>query len=296
MEDNDDRFSEAMEGNSNDGAAKRQASTRSDASDVHRVGVRNIPFYPDKPALWFAMLEGQFVLANITSDTTKFYHTIAMLDHQYAIEVEDVIESPPATDKYDKLKSELIKRLSASKERKVKQLLDHEQLGDRKPSQFLRHLQHLAGPSVPEDFIRTIWTSRLPSSMQTIIASQATSPLEAIADLADRIQDIVPASPCVASTSASTSSHRRSTDDRLDMMAEQIEKLTQQVYALSTRSSRPRTNSRSTKDNRRQRSRSRSQASYRKYPLCWYHSKFGSKAHSCIKPCNFSAENGQGGR
>ncbi|GBP14206.1 hypothetical protein EVAR_7635_1 [Eumeta japonica] len=35
-----------------------------------------------------------------------------------------------------------------SKERKLKQLL-HEELGDRKPSQFLRHLQGLAGPTSP---------------------------------------------------------------------------------------------------------------------------------------------------
>ncbi|XP_028177954.1 uncharacterized protein LOC114365551 [Ostrinia furnacalis] len=279
----------------NGSASKGQHSSQSDTSDVHRVGVRNIPFYPDKPSLWFSMLEGQFILSNITSDTTKFYHAIGMLDHQYAIEVEDVIESPPQTDKYDKLKSELIKRLSASKERKVKQLLDHEQLGDRKPSQFLRHLQHLAGPNVPEDFIRTIWTSRLPSSMQTIIASQATSSLESVADLADRIQDIVPASPCVASTSRLPSSHHQTTDDKFDMMAKQIERLTQQVHALTTHSSRSRSNAR-TRDGKGNRSRSRSQASYRKYPVCWYHSKFGSKAHSCVKPCNFQAENGQGGR
>lgn len=283
-----------MEDSSSD-APKGQPSSQSDTSDVHRVGVRSIPFYPDKPSLWFSMLEGQFILANITNDTTKFYHAIGMLDHQNAVEVEDIIESPPQSDKYSKLKSELIKRLSASKERKVKQLLDHEQLGDRKPSQFLRHLQHLAGPNVPADFIRTIWTSRLPSSMQTIIASQAESLLENVAELADRIQDIVPVAPCLASTSTPSSSHQRSTADKLDMMAEQIERLTQQVHELTARSSRSRSKSRN-KDCKRDRSRSRSQSSYRKYPTCWYHSKFGSKAHSCSKPCDFHAENRQGGR
>lgn len=281
-----------MDDNRNAGSSGRDSS-KSDTGDVYRVGIRNIPFYPDKPSLWFSMLEGQFVLANITTDSTKFYHVIGMLDHQYAVEVADVIESPPENDKYEKLKSELIKRLSASKERKVKQLLDHEELGDRKPSQFLRHLQHLAGSGIPEDFIRTIWTSRLPSSMQTIIASQLQLPLDNLADLADRIHDIAPPSPHVASASTSylaSSSHQNQSEDKIDQMSKQIEKLTKQVYALTMRNNRSRSPFR--RNHRYQnRSRSRSQSSYRKYPVCWYHAKHGSKASKCQKPCDYKAEN-----
>ncbi|XP_063530698.1 uncharacterized protein LOC134741736 [Cydia strobilella] len=43
---------------------------------------------------------------------------MAQLEPQYAAEVEDIITSPPEEDKYGKLKTELIKRLSASRERK----------------------------------------------------------------------------------------------------------------------------------------------------------------------------------
>jgi hypothetical protein len=39
-------------------------------------------------------------------------------------------------------------------------------MGDRKPSQFLRHLRCLA-PDVSDSLIRSIWTSRLPSYLQT---------------------------------------------------------------------------------------------------------------------------------
>jgi hypothetical protein len=44
-------------------------------------------------------------------------------------------------------------------------------MGDRQPSQFLRHLRGLA-PDVPEDFLYTIWSSRLPLNIQTILAGQ----------------------------------------------------------------------------------------------------------------------------
>ncbi|KAL0830888.1 hypothetical protein ABMA28_002990 [Loxostege sticticalis] len=120
------------------------------------------------------LIESQFVLSGITKDETKFYYLVAQLDHQYAKEVKDIITSPSATDKYAKLKTELIKRLSASQEKRIKQLLVHEELGDRKPSQFLRHLSSLAGSSVSSDFLLTLWSSRLPQNIQTVIISELT--------------------------------------------------------------------------------------------------------------------------
>ncbi|KAL0831688.1 hypothetical protein ABMA28_001235 [Loxostege sticticalis] len=261
--------------------------------ECFKVGVRIPPFWPEKPAIWFAQIEGQFQISGITTDATKFYYVIGQLDQQYAAEVEDIITSPPATNKYERLKTELIKRLSASRERKVKQLLDHEELGDRKPSQFLRHLQHLAGPGVPEDFLRTIWTSRLPSSTQSIIASQAKSPLEELADLADRIHDVVPPSPQVAAMSAASTS----SSSMLDTLVQQVAALTRQVEALTTaqhRNSRPR--SRTPFRSRDRSSSSRSESSYKKYPICWYHAKHGSQANKCMKPCDYNAGNAPGGR
>ncbi|XP_028166075.1 uncharacterized protein LOC114356893 isoform X1 [Ostrinia furnacalis] len=174
--------------------------------DVCRVGVRVPPFWPEEPAVWFAQIEGQFALSGINVDATKFYYVVSQLDHQYAAEVKDIIISPPANDKYEKLKSELIKRLTSSKESKIKQLLMHEELGDRKPSQFLRHLQSLSGTTVSDDLMRTIWSSRLPNNLQTIIALQKDSPLEAVADLVDHVHDIAPPSAAqVAMTSAAPS-------------------------------------------------------------------------------------------
>jgi hypothetical protein len=261
-------------------------------SEIYRVGVRVAPFWPDKPAIWFAQLEGQFIISNITADSTKFYYVISQLDNQFAAEVEDIIVSPPASNKYEKLKSELIKRLSASKEKKVKQLLMHEELGDRKPSQFLRHLQNLAGPGVPEDFVKTIWTSRLPHSMQQIVASQTASPLEVLADLADRIQDIAPPTPVVASTSTMSTSN---TSNALEEMAKQIAELTRQVNYLSMERGRSRNQAHRNHRGRSTSSR-RSDSRYRKQPLCWYHAKFGSKANKCVSPCDFKSENNKGGR
>lgn len=258
----------------------------SNGSEIFRVGVRLPPFWPQEPAVWFAQVESQFTISGITTDATKFHYVLAQLEHQYAAEVKDLIVTPPATNKYDKLKSELIKRLSASREKAVKQLLIHEELGDRKPSQFMRHLQHLAGPAIPNEFLKTIWTSRLPRNIQTVIAAQPGTSLEALSDLADRIHEIVPPDSHVASTSANNGT--------LDELTKQISALTQQVAALTSQGSE-RSRLR-TRINQRERSTSRSESSYRKFPTCWYHFKFGAKASRCVKPCDFKPENPKGGR
>lgn len=81
-------------------------------SNVNRVGVRVPAFYPTKPELWFAALESQFALAKVTQDETKYQYAISQLEANYAEIVEDVITSPAAADKYQRLKTVLIKRLT----------------------------------------------------------------------------------------------------------------------------------------------------------------------------------------
>ncbi|XP_037870977.1 uncharacterized protein LOC119629372 [Bombyx mori] len=207
---------------SNNGSSK--TFTPSDTTDIYRIGVRPPSFWAEEPAVWFSQLEGNFVLSGIKDDDTKFYYVTSTLEHRYAAEVKDIIVSPPKTGKYERLKSELIKRLSTSREKEVKQLLMHEELGDRRPSQFLRHLQQLAGPTVPEEFIKTIWTSRLPTTLQPIIVSQKRLDLLALADLADSVHEIIPCSPQIATTSA-----LKATEPSLASMAKQIDELSQAV-------------------------------------------------------------------
>lgn len=262
--------------------------------DIFKVGVRVPPFWPEEPEVWFAQVEGQFAISGITNDATKFNYVIAQLDNNASVEVKDIIINPPPSDKYAKLKSELIKRLTASKEKRLKQSLMHEELGDRKPSQFLRHLNSLAGINVPDDFLKTIWISRLSHGIQTVLAGQSpTTPLEVLADLADRVQEIAAPSPSVATTSIPGCS------TTLENLAREVAELRREFRKLaSVRQSRPRTPTRNSRQShRRSNSRTkRSHSNYTKFPTCWYHNKYGEKANKCIKPCDFKAGNARGGR
>ena len=147
---------------------------------------------------------------------------ISQLEYRHAAEVEDIIISPPANDPYTTLKTELVRRLSASRDR-VHQLLTHEELGDCKPSQFLGHLKSLA-PDVPDDFVRSIWSSRLPPHIQTILAGQSEGNLDAASQLADRIAEVAPL-PTTASIAQAPDSAE---------LLQEIEDLSSQVAALSS--------------------------------------------------------------
>jgi hypothetical protein len=131
----------------------QEAPDSSQGRYIHRPAVRLPPFWPDRPGLWFATAEAQFDLTSVTSEKTKFNYVISQPEYRHAAEVEDLINSPPANKHYTTLKTELVRRLPASRDQRVRQLLTHEEMGNRKPSQFLRHLKSLA-PDVPDDFLR----------------------------------------------------------------------------------------------------------------------------------------------
>lgn len=273
---------------------------RNTMSDLQKLNFKVPPFSPDDPELWFAILESQFESLDISEDTFKFRSVVNNLDVNHAKTVKDIIVNPPPKNRYTKIKSELIKRLSASHERKVKQLLTHEELGDRKPSQFLRHLQDLAGASAPMDFIKSIWINRLPTSIQTLLASQSTQTLEQLADLADRVQELTSpygfAVTAVSSSSPAPICYVNEITELKKMvehLAVKLDEHTRSSCSSNYRSGRPRSQRKQSSS----RQRSRSHSSYKRYPVCWYHSKFGDNARSCVKPCDFKkAGNSSGTR
>jgi hypothetical protein len=115
---------------------------------------------------------------------------IAQLDEQYVTEVEDIINSPPQQHHNTTLKTELVKRLCPSRDQRTLQFFTLEEMGDRKTSQFLRHLRSLA-PDIPDNYQRILWTSRLPTNIPTILAGMPEVGLDAAPLCANRIIEAV---------------------------------------------------------------------------------------------------------
>lgn len=144
-------------------------------------------------------------------------------------------------------------------------------MGDRRPSQFLRHLQALANTAIPEQLLRTLWIGRLPSQLQAILATRSADNLEEVADQADRIYEVT--HRAVASIQA--------TSETNSSIEKQIKELSKQVASLNTRFSRS-----YEKNKKRFRSRSRSKKREQE-DICFFHQRFKEKAKKCVQPCNF---------
>ena len=165
---------------------------------VHRVAVKLPPFRPDSPSVWFAQIEAQFATARITGDQTRYDHVVGELDFKYAATIRDILTNPPATNKYETLKTALIKRMLPSEDLRVHQLLETAQLGDKRPSEFLTHMRYLdESTHIQEPLQRTLWQRQLPAHIQAILQTQSRTPLEDLAALADRIMDVAPPAPLI---------------------------------------------------------------------------------------------------
>jgi hypothetical protein len=238
-------------------------------------------------------VETIFALSSIDQDNARYGHVVAHLDQRYAKEVEDIIISPPAADQYGHLKAELIRRLSSSRDQEVRQLLTREEMGDRTPSQILRHMRTLAKTDFPESVLRTMWADRLPSHVQTIVATLENSTLDATALLADKVYEISQPRQVAAVAAVSPAPD---TTAVLGVLVKQLQELTSQVAALSVsrRDKRPfPPRNPSLSSGRRGSSRSPQRPS--DGPICWYHSKFGSDAKNCQPPCKFAEQENPSG-
>lgn len=249
--------------------------------EVDKVAMKTPNFTPKDPELWFSLLEGCFEAADIKSEKTKFHHATAALDTTTLIEVRDILLLSPGPQPYTRLKEELTKRLSISTERKIRRFLEVEEIGDRTPSQFLRHLRTLGG-NVPDEILRTLWTSRLPGSSQAIIAAQKNLPLDDLASVADAVSEAMTA---VSIPPPSAPQHYEIMMGKLMTEVAELKLQNgnrQRAYQQSER--RPRTRYYADRSSSRQRSSSRS----RNPNYCFYHDRFGARAIKCRAPCNFS--------
>ena len=131
-------------------------------------------------------MEAQFRTKGITSQKTKFEDNIASLAPEVTQEVRDLILSSPKETPYDVLKNQ---RTAASEQRRLQQLFNAEELGDRKPTQLLRRMQQLL-------------TVTDASNVRMVLTSTNTTSLDDLTQLADQIMD--EATPSISNVTAST--------------------------------------------------------------------------------------------
>ncbi|XP_065192497.1 uncharacterized protein LOC135823581 [Sycon ciliatum] len=254
---------------------------------VSAVSFKLPPYWPNDPIVWFSQAESLFRIRGITQQDTKFDHVIASLAPEFAAEVRDLLMNRPPTNPYTALRSELIKRTQSSEQRRLRQLLTEEELGDKKPSQLLRRLRQLRGDSpIDPSFLKELFVQRLPPNVQMVLASAPGSlDLEALAEMADRVVEVA-RPPAVSSVEPSVELYAV-----VESLSAQVAELSGTVHALTQRGRPP------FSQHGQRSSRSNSPATAKigtqdrvgtpDNQICRYHKKFGTRANRCFAPCAY---------
>lgn len=113
---------------------------------------------------------------------------------------------------------------------KVNRLLTELDLGDRKPSHLLREMRILAGTSVKDDFLKSMFLQRLPLNIKTILATSNDS-LGNLAAMADKIIEISPPS-CAVNAVGTSASNVAALTPTADPIHERLSRLETQLAQL----------------------------------------------------------------
>ena len=250
--------------------------------------IRLAAFSISNPRLWFAQAEAHFCSHQIQSQKVMYSYIVTTLPMDIAEEVSDLILEAPKENPYDTLKEALISRTGVSDQRRLDELFGNIEIGDRSPSQFLRHMKKLLGNrQLDDEIIRQLWMKRLPVRIREVLAVFGPVSLDELALAADKMLE---ANPNPQQLSAcSNPDHFLPHADDVNTRLGNLEQQLQQLLNISRSRSTSRNSSRS-------RSRSRSHSRSRRPPRitngnpshCWYHQQFGNQARKCTPPCSFT--------
>ena len=153
-------------------------------------------FWPEAAEVWFAQADAQFAIKSITVSKTKFYHAVASLPQDVAVQILDLIRAPPAGDLYEVLKKCLTTLYSLNDYQRY-EALDHLPLtGDQKPSHLMNRILALLPDDYKPDFIlRGLFLRHLPIEVRSHLLQEKILDLRALALKAEKLFQIRVSSP-----------------------------------------------------------------------------------------------------
>lgn len=260
------------------------------------VQMRTPEFWQDMPRMWFCRFES-IMASQRQGDSVKFDLVLSKLTKEALRQVSDIVQSPPATAKYETLKERLLTVFEESAESQFQRLVNDMDLGTQKPSQLLRKMTDLAkNCGITNEPLRKLWLSRLPPSVRAVLTVSGDVSLDSLALMADKILENLGNGQVAAV--ASSSNAPAAIDMETEMikhmrnMSLELKELRGEIDEIRSRGrsyGRPRERE---YDGGRWRFRPRSSSAPRREPrervwLCRHHFRLREKATECEQPCGW---------
>jgi hypothetical protein len=239
------------------------------------------PFWPEDPASWFRLAEGQFALRNVADPVTRYYHVLAALSVDSVRLVRHVLHDDTGPESYDRLRASLLASHSLSNYQKMERMMRLPPLGDRKPSVMLAEMLEYCqeGESTTAVFA-FLFLQRLPREIRVLLSEDDPANMRAIAEKADRLIAMhVP----------------QSHDSCAAVAADDVHEDPEVVAALQgARSRKDKTSKRPLQQPTQQKElgrqitlprKSQEQGRPLRTSMCHYHAKFGEQAKHCQEGC-----------
>ena len=109
---------------------------------ANNVVIKLPAFWPDAAEVWFAQADAQFV-----------YHMVAVLLQEVAVQLLDLICTPPSVEPYKVLKEQLITLYSLNDYQEFEALVSLPLSNDKKSSQLMNQMLALLRDDYKPDFI-----------------------------------------------------------------------------------------------------------------------------------------------
>jgi hypothetical protein len=249
-------------------------------AQVAHVAVKLPDFWVKDPKMWFSQAEAQFRRARVTAETTMYDYVLMKLPQDVVMSVRALvlaIEADPVKQEqsYTLMKEALLGSYGMTKWQMAHSLLDHPDLGDRRPSAMMAEMLSLRyETTAPDSLFLTLFLRRLPPSIRDHLSAANHATATEMAAHADILWD-------ARGTAA-------------------VSAVTDSLAAVSVRSASP--NRRTKSPDRRARSPDRrsgrgggSQPPRRPTPrrpdgkkICWIHQRYGVDATSCRPGCQWT--------
>ncbi|CAI9728827.1 Hypothetical predicted protein [Octopus vulgaris] len=121
------------------------------------MSLASLPIFTGDATLWFAQLEAYFCAHSVSSEQ-QLQILCSCMPPQLATTARYLITDPSPDATYASVKLEVEKRNTRSEESRFNELMADEELGDRTPSEFLRHLRELSDIEPSDQLLGGVFT------------------------------------------------------------------------------------------------------------------------------------------